>query len=216
MSGEIWKPVRGHEGAYEVSDHGRVRSLPRILVDSKGRRREVGGRLLKLQARDPRYHSVTISGRSVRVHELVAAAFIGPRPDGQHVLHGDDVGTHNHISNLRYGTVSDNRGDVCLNAAKANRFARRDGRLRPSDVAAIKALLPDMGSRALARAWGVSKGAIEGIRRGRNWRVIQPVNVAGAQDDRDILRHELTFGPLPLDAPIRNARRELDRRRAAP
>lgn len=28
---EVWKPVVGYEGLYEVSDHGRVRSVERVL-----------------------------------------------------------------------------------------------------------------------------------------------------------------------------------------
>lgn len=34
---EIWKPVIGYEGLYEVSSFGRVRSLDRTVNDSLGR-----------------------------------------------------------------------------------------------------------------------------------------------------------------------------------
>lgn len=33
---EEWRPVVGYEGAYEVSDHGNVRSLDRIILKSNG------------------------------------------------------------------------------------------------------------------------------------------------------------------------------------
>ena len=41
---EVWKDVPGYDGAYQVSDQGRVRSTPRI--DNRGRKRE--GRILSL------------------------------------------------------------------------------------------------------------------------------------------------------------------------
>ena len=45
---EIWRPVKGYEGLYEVSSYGRVRSLDR--VDQRGRFRKGG--LLKLRDSD--------------------------------------------------------------------------------------------------------------------------------------------------------------------
>lgn len=33
---ERWRPVLGYEGRYEVSDHGRVRSLPRYRRGKSG------------------------------------------------------------------------------------------------------------------------------------------------------------------------------------
>ena len=33
---ERWKPVKGYEGIYEVSSHGRVRSLDRTVNYSNG------------------------------------------------------------------------------------------------------------------------------------------------------------------------------------
>ena len=213
---EVWKPVVGREGEYEVSSFGRVRSLDRTIVRRDGLRLRLRGRVLRPQARDARYWSVDLGAGMVRIHELVAAAFLGPRPPGALVLHRDDDGRHNVLNNLRYGSNSENRDDACLNAVGADRLVRSDGRLRPSDVAAIKALLPEMGSRALARAWNVSKGAIDGIRRGRNWRAVPPLDVHMVPAQLDLMRRELTTGAIRLDDPdLRwNAQRELDRRAA--
>ena len=44
MNEEIWKPIEGYEGLYEVSNTGRVRSLDRY--DSRNHFRR--GRILKL------------------------------------------------------------------------------------------------------------------------------------------------------------------------
>jgi HNH endonuclease len=42
------------------------------------------------------------------VHEIVAAAFIGPRPEGYHINHIDAVRSNNRVENLEYSTQYDN------------------------------------------------------------------------------------------------------------
>lgn len=184
---EIWRVVPRHPG-YEVSTLGRVRSLPRSFTDRLGRTRVVPGQILKPQARDAYYLSVSLGKRrSARIHDLVAEAFLGPRPKGFLVLHRDDDGHHNELTNLRYGSHAANRADVRRNLAQGEP-ARVDGVLTPFTAACVKALLPHHTQRELARAFGASRGAICGIKRRRNW-------------------HDLS--PCPLDV----AQRELDRRR---
>lgn len=45
---ELWRPVDGWAGYYEVSTRGRVRSVARVVVSSAGVSRRIPGRLLKL------------------------------------------------------------------------------------------------------------------------------------------------------------------------
>lgn len=45
---ELWRPIDGWAGYYEVSSRSRVRSVGRVIVDANGHRRRVPGRLLKL------------------------------------------------------------------------------------------------------------------------------------------------------------------------
>ena len=42
-----WRPIAGWEGFYEVSNRGRVRSMPRTITQSNGRPYRVRGRILK-------------------------------------------------------------------------------------------------------------------------------------------------------------------------
>lgn len=123
LPGESWLPVPGWEGLYEVSDKGRIRSLPRKTVS--GWR---GGNVLKpgLDTRGYFFVILTYGRRREQftVHALVAAAFIGPRPEGADVCHGR-MGKHcNEPGNLRYDTRQGNILDSVLrdrthaNAAK--------------------------------------------------------------------------------------------------
>lgn len=110
---EIWKDIRGWAGLYQVSSTGRVRSLRRRVPGKHGlcwRR----GYVLKTHT-TTKYAVVALSYRSQvehrNVHDLVARAFIGPRPRRREVCHGDDNGHNNRVSNLRYDTRSNNALD---------------------------------------------------------------------------------------------------------
>lgn len=133
MRNETWLPVPGHD-RYEVSDHGRVRSLdftytiarrsskthhcPTCTCDispgdattefTASRK----GQLLASYPRGKGHLAVTLTGgRSRPVHQLVLEAFVGPRPPGLLGLHKDGDKTNNAVENLYWGTHSDNALD---------------------------------------------------------------------------------------------------------
>ncbi len=98
MGTEIWKPVVGYFGLYEVSDKGRIRGLVRNRVLSDQNLQQ--------------YPLVCLSkngkGTTLRTHVLVAEVFIGRRPDGSHVDHIDDDRKNNRADNLQYLTPLQN------------------------------------------------------------------------------------------------------------
>ena len=104
---ESWKWIPGHEGKYEVSDIGRVRSFwkPTEIF------------LKQTQDRDG-YKLVGLSRRMYRVHRLVLLAFVGP--DSRLVRHLDDDPSNNSITNLRYGTSSENNWDTVAHGRNFN------------------------------------------------------------------------------------------------
>lgn len=100
---EQWRPVVGWEGLYEVSSEGRVRSF----------RRGANGRILRPGIASHGYPTVALGrGNTQSVHVLVAAAFIGPCPEGQEVRHRDGKRSNPKAENLRYGTRSQNINDA--------------------------------------------------------------------------------------------------------
>ena len=112
---EQWKPVNGYEGIYEVSSHGRVRSVDRVVTRSDGQVRRFKGKVLSAPL-NPDGHPVVClciqrKSKVHTVHSLVAETFIGTRPEGMEVCHGDGNHTNNHVDNLRYGTRSENMLD---------------------------------------------------------------------------------------------------------
>lgn len=114
---ERWLPVPGFEGRYEVSDQGRVRSLPRVVAT---RRRgqtvtHIPGRILKGSLSSYRYLEVRLHKDGVatvrRVHRLVLEAFVGPCPEGMEGCHNDDNTLNNQLPNLRWDTHAENNRD---------------------------------------------------------------------------------------------------------
>ena len=111
---EIWKPVVGYEGHYEVSNLGNVRSVDRTVVYKTGQTRHYKGRPLKLKPSHG-YWRVELSRNSkptcFQVHRLVLSAFVGPLPEGKEVCHNNGNPGDNRLENLRYGTKSENNLD---------------------------------------------------------------------------------------------------------
>ena len=112
---EIWKDIPGYEGKYQVSNLGRIRSLDRWIVNRLGKRYRHRGRVLKPCPNNLGYMRVDLGKRnSVRVHVQVMAAFVGPRPDGMVIAHGNGNCSDNRLANLRYTTPQDNEHDKVL------------------------------------------------------------------------------------------------------
>lgn len=193
---EEWRPVVGYEGAYEVSDQGRVRSV--ALAQTRCRRGvaypyPIPARTLTPTAESGGAGWRVCLGRNQprKVHHLVLEAFVGPRPVGCEALHADDNPANNALSNLSWGSHLKNMAD----AAERGRTARgeRNGTavLTESLVLQIDDLLPNKTDKEIASLFGLKRETVKNIRRRERWRY------------------------LLGDAPIGDARRELDRRRAA-
>ncbi len=113
---ERWVPVHGYEGRYEVSDHGRVKSVQRFRRGKSGCMVPVPARIMRLTPKKRSSDGRTLPYIEVRlrdgapreipcktflVHRLVAQAFVGELFEGCHVDHLDGDHGNNHWTNLR-------------------------------------------------------------------------------------------------------------------
>ncbi len=107
---EEWRDIKGFEGKYQVSSTGRVKSLDRFIHSNDGSKDWRLGRILKPWKNDKGYLIVrfTYGGKSVRVHRLVAEAFLQNPGNKRTVNHLDSNRRNNFVSNLEWATDSEN------------------------------------------------------------------------------------------------------------
>ena len=105
---EIWKPVIGYEGIYEISNLGRIRSVDRIITDINGIERRYKGVILSPCDSSNGYNVVYLRNNNIRsrkyVHRLVAEAFIDNPNNFNYINHIDLNKKNNRYDNLEWCT----------------------------------------------------------------------------------------------------------------
>lgn len=133
---ERWKDVIGYKGLYQAGNLGRVRSLDRIVPHRRYGTVKLQGRILRPAPSGPnkRYLAVSLSkggiGTKVLVHRVVAAAWLGPCPDGHEVCHGPNGQRDNSVSNLRYDTRQNNGLDRRRDGTDRGRPVKRSDNVK--------------------------------------------------------------------------------------
>lgn len=110
LDGERWLPTQYK--SYDVSDHGRVWSATAGILPTS------------YWGQNPHpFVELRVDKERVRrlLHHLVLESFRGPRPPGACGLHWDDDPENNHLTNLRWGTKSDNGHDAVRNGKDPQR-----------------------------------------------------------------------------------------------
>lgn len=108
---EIWKPVKGYEGLYEISNYGRVKGMERVT--KFGTQNKIyPERILKPKRRKGLYSSYVLCNtnghKTIMIHRLVALHFI-PNPESKRCInHKDGNKENNHICNLEWVTHKEN------------------------------------------------------------------------------------------------------------
>lgn len=95
---ELWLPVKGFEGLYEVSNFGRVKSHHKYGG--------VDNRIMKPKSDQDGYKIIKLSGngkcKHAKVHRLVAEAFLD-NPNGYSMInHKDENKGNNFVGNLEW------------------------------------------------------------------------------------------------------------------
>jgi hypothetical protein len=168
---EEWRDIEGYENVYQISNLGRVKSLPRIIMRNNGNSMDIKSRIKNICISVTGYPSVnlTVNNKNVvrKIHILIAKAFI-PNPDNlPYVCHKNDIKTDNSLDNLYWGTPKDNVKDCIENGNRID-----SNILNIEDVKEIRVLLNSKTQAEIARIFKVSDSTIRDIKTGRTWKNI--------------------------------------------
>lgn len=109
---EIWVPIKGYEGKYEISSLGNVKSLKRDIYRGSSGIQHLPERMLKLTKFKNGYCHVSLcNGDSVKkhtIHSLVALHFIENLLELSEVNHKNGIRTDNRANNLEWCSRSEN------------------------------------------------------------------------------------------------------------
>lgn len=120
---EVWKPIVGYEGLYEVSNLGRVKTLK--INNDKARHQKT--KILKQCKNSSGYLIVNLSNKTKRVHRLVAMTFI-PNPNKLPIInHKDGNKLNNNVSNLEWCTHSYNNKEAYKLGLKTGYLKNKTG-----------------------------------------------------------------------------------------
>jgi hypothetical protein len=146
MQNEIWKPIAGYEGIYNISNMGRVYS-------------ERNARALAYGMTEDGYRRVTLSvdgvQKSLSVARTVAFAFVPGYAPGLQVNHIDSNRTNNTPENLEWVTARENQDHACKFGACEHKVLSLD------ELAAVREeRAQGISSLVLAEKYGISDGSI--------------------------------------------------------
>lgn len=171
VSASVWRTVPGYP-AYEVSVDGLVRRC-------QGFRCRRAHRVLVPFVRPNGYAQILLyqggKRRRFGVHQLVALAFLGPKPSPQHeVAHLDGQRLNNHVSNLAWLLHSENERHKDLHGTRLRGSQIGNAKLTEAQVVLIRqALAVGIRQCALAQTYGVSDSTVSLIARAKTWRHVQ-------------------------------------------
>jgi hypothetical protein len=116
---EVWIDIRGYEGIYQISSHGRVKSLIK------------GEKIRKIQINKNRndYCEISLFNNGIekrfKVHRLVAENFISNEDNKPEVNHKDGNKSNNCVDNLEWVTSKENKKHAWDNSLYSSNHKKR-------------------------------------------------------------------------------------------
>ncbi len=168
---EIWEDYI--KGYYKVSTTGEICSVDRqVLFHGNYALRK--GIILKQTKNSKGYLTVVIcidgTRKTIASHRAIAETFIPNPLELPQVNHIDGNPLNNDVNNLEWCTASDNQKHAYATGLKTQGEMRLNAKLTAEDVYEIADMIYEgYSNNKIAEKYGVTKGSIEGIKKGRSW-----------------------------------------------
>lgn len=174
---EIWKDIEHYEGKYQISNLGRIKSLPRICDSKGGKCRKVKGSILK-QFIIKGYYYINLNDKGLkqfRVNILVAKHFITNPNNLPIVNHINCNKLDNASTNLEWCTAQYNTTHASISGLLKGKKAgekHHNAKLSLKKVNHIRERLSKgEKGRLLSKEFRVSEGMISLIKHNKNWNI---------------------------------------------
>lgn len=180
---ELWLPIAGYEGIYEVSNLGRVRSIDRKSFRKASNKSfdgywtNISGRLFKPVINNAGYFCVVLcyqrATKIALIHRLVATAFVQNESKLPQVNHLDGKKLNNTPDNLEWCTASYNLKHAYKNGLKIPQYGETSGvaRFTEQDILDIRELLRHgYTQRRVAAMYDTGHSTIRQIGSRETWR----------------------------------------------
>jgi hypothetical protein len=175
---EVFKDIQGYEGWYQVSNHGRVRSVDRIVTYNNGNAVKYSSQILSQFMKKNGYLQTTLyknhNKKKFYTHRLVAFAFI-PNDDSENKIeinHIDENKQNNDVNNLEWVTSSQNKrhNDLHIRVSKYTDYAKGAKKRKIPIIATSVETGEDIhfdSATDAERLMGFSHGHIAAVCRGK-------------------------------------------------
>jgi len=124
---ERWRDVSGFEGYYRISDHGRLKSLSRLMWNGNSYWKSTE-KIMVLNIGTDGYYTIRLAKDGYkydrRIHVLVAIAFCKHVPDGVVSIahHKDENKLNNYYKNLASESIRSNTSISMLGKMKSSKY----------------------------------------------------------------------------------------------
>ena len=169
IESEIWIPITGYEGFYEISNMGRIKGIDR--VDCMGQFRKT--KISKQCFDKNKYLLISLSrdriDKTFRVHRLVGFHFI-PNPENKkEINHKKGIKTDNRASELEWSTNKENiHHSISIGIKRSIKGESNPGAIINQELA-LKIFNYQGKLRHVASHFNIDKQIVSRIKRGLNW-----------------------------------------------
>jgi len=174
---EIWKPIKGFEGYYEISNMGRVKSLERMVPSGiLGFHRKQNEIILKAAQDGYGYLFVCLHKNNLKkykkIHQLIASAFVTGEKKGLQVNHKNGIRTDNSPENLEWITPKENTWHaIMILGKKRSKENHWKHKITATQVEEMRELYKTgkYSQIELAKRYGIHRGQLSKICNHKSW-----------------------------------------------
>lgn len=177
IENEVWKPVQGYEGLYEISNLGRLKSPQKVVNGKEGRLHTLKERMLNPRVNQTGYYHTALykNGKPkwYTVHRMVALSWIDNPENKPHINHKDSNRLNNRVDNLEWCTHGENMKHGFLYGNKTQKGEKNNAAKITREIAeAVRALYAEgnLTQWQVGERFGLARCHVKDITTHKIWK----------------------------------------------